>query len=71
MKVGTVRERIVAELVTKLPVKIVCVDRELVTKEFVITVLAMWRGDEMKLKAVTAFVIIDEAHIPIVDTLEC
>ena len=70
MKVGTVRDAIVAELVTKLLVKIVCVERELVTREFVITVLVTTRGAEMKLKAVTAFVSIDDAKRPIVDTLE-
>ena len=51
-------------------VKIVCVERELVTREFVTTVLVVTRGAEMKLKAVTAFVSIEDAKRPIVDTLE-
>ena len=48
-------------LVVKLLVTEVCVESVLVKRKFVKTVLVSKRGAEMKLKAVIALVIIDDA----------
>ena len=51
----------VAELVNKLLVTKFCVEILLASMKFVMTVEAVWRGAEMKLKAVMAFVIMEDA----------